>query len=153
MQRSESNPPASQGDSKMDGKDFAVLVESLYVANLLILPVLAFIILALIFLKKHGSLPALADSHLEQTMSASIWIGVFFFITALTVMLMNLVGIEDVTLWMTCRWKTPASELSRITISVLATDANQTYTALALHHSNRLLYAIRGRTTAGYLSL
>jgi uncharacterized Tic20 family protein len=69
------------------------------VANLLILPVLAFIILALIFIKKHGSLPALADSHLEQTMSASIWIGVFFFITAITVMLMNLVGIEDVTLW------------------------------------------------------
>lgn len=101
MQRSESKPPASQGDSKMDGKDFAVLVESLYVANLLILPVLAFIILALLFFKKHGSLPALADSHLEQTMSASIWIGVFFFITALTVMLMNLVGIEDVTLWMT----------------------------------------------------
>ena len=100
MQHSESNPPASQGDSKMDGKDFAVLVESLYVANLLILPVLAFIILALIFLKKLGSLPALADSHLEQTMSASIWIGVFFFITALTVMLMNLVGVEDVTLWM-----------------------------------------------------
>ena len=99
MPHSESNTPASQGESKMDGKDFAVLVESLYVANLLILPVLAFIILALIFLKKHGSLPALADSHLEQTMSASIWIGVFFLIAALTVMLMNLVGIEDVTLW------------------------------------------------------
>ena len=99
MPHSESNTAASQGESKMDGKDFAVLAESLYVANLLILPVLAFIILALIFLKKHGSLPALADSHLEQTMSASIWIGVFFFITALTVMLMNLVGIEDVTLW------------------------------------------------------
>jgi len=99
MQRSESNPPVNQGASKMDDRDFAVLVESLYVANLLILPVLAFIILALIFIKKHGSLPALADSHLEQTMSASIWIGVFFFITAITVMLMNLVGIEDVTLW------------------------------------------------------
>ena len=100
MQHSESNPPVDQGDNKMDGKDFAVLVESLYVANLLILPVLAFIVLALLFLKKHGSLPALADSHLEQTMSASIWIGVFFVIAALTVMLMNLVGIEDVTLWM-----------------------------------------------------
>ena len=100
MQHSESNPDVNQGDNRMDGKDFAVLVESLYVANLLILPVLAFIILALIFIKKHGSLPALADSHLEQTMFASIWIGVFFFITALTVMLMNLIGIEDVTLWM-----------------------------------------------------
>jgi hypothetical protein len=99
MQHSESNPPASQDDSKIDGKDLAVLAESLYVANLLILPVLAFIILALIFLKKHGSLPALADSHLEQTMSASIWTGAFFFIVAFTIMLMNLTGIEDVTLW------------------------------------------------------
>ena len=99
MRRSESNPPAREDDSKIDGKDLAVLVESLYVANLLILPVLAFIILALIFLKKHGSLPALADSHLEQTMSASIWTGVFFVIVALTIMLMNLVGVEDVTLW------------------------------------------------------
>ena len=84
---------------KMDEKDFAVLVESLYVANLLILPVLAFIILALLFIKKHGSLPTLADAHLEQTMSASIWIGVIFFIAAITVMLMNLLGVEDVTLW------------------------------------------------------
>jgi len=83
----------------MDEKDFAVLVESLYVANLLILPVLAFIILALLFIKKHGSLPTLADAHLEQTMSASIWIGVIFFIAAITVMLMNLLGVEDVTLW------------------------------------------------------
>ena len=99
MQHSESSPPASQDDSKMDGKDLAVLAESLYVANLLILPVLAFIILALIFLKKHGSSPALADSHLEQTMSASIWTGVFFFIVALTVMLMSILGVEDVTLW------------------------------------------------------
>jgi uncharacterized Tic20 family protein len=95
MQRSESKPPVNQDD----GRNFAVLVESLYVANLLILPVLAFIILALIFIKKHGSLPALADAHLEQTMSASIWIGVIFFIAAITVMSMNLVGVEDVTLW------------------------------------------------------
>lgn len=83
----------------IEGQDLAVIIESLYVANLLILPILAFIALALIFIKKHGSVPALADSHLEQTMSASVWTGIIFFIAALTVMMMNLVGIEDMTLW------------------------------------------------------
>lgn len=86
-------------DIKINGRDFAVLLESLYVANLLILPLLAFIILALIFIRKHGSLPTLADSHLEQTISASIWTGVIFFIAAISVMLMKLVGVEDVTIW------------------------------------------------------
>lgn len=85
--------------NKMDERDFAILVESLYLANLLILPVLAFIVLALIFIRKHGSSPPLADAHLEQTTSASIWIGVFFFIAAISVMLMKLLGVEDVTLW------------------------------------------------------
>jgi uncharacterized Tic20 family protein len=99
MQRSESNPPVKQDAGKIDDRDFAVLVESLYVANLLILPVLAFIILALLFIKRHGSLTALADAHLEQTMSASIWTGVIFLIAALTVMLMKLMGVEDVTIW------------------------------------------------------
>lgn len=99
MRHSANNSPGVKQDSPLSGKDFAVLVESLYVANLLILPGLAFVILAILFLKKHGSIPALADSHLEQTMSASIWIGIIFFIAAITTMMMNLMGIEDVTLW------------------------------------------------------
>ncbi len=96
MQDSENKPPQN---NPVAGQDFAVLVESLYVANLLILPMLAFIALAILFLKKHGSLPPLADSHLEQTMSACIWIAVMFSIAAMTIMVMSLVGIEDVTLW------------------------------------------------------
>lgn len=85
---------------KTEGQDFAVLVESLYVANLLILPLLSFVVLVYLFLKKHGSLPPLANSHLEQTISASLYIAAMFFIAAMTIMIMRLSGIEDVTLWM-----------------------------------------------------
>lgn len=99
MQHSANKASGGQHAGQNDGRDFAVLVESLYVANLLILPMLAFIILAILFIKKHGSLPSLADSHLEQTMSASIWIGIIFFLAAITTMMMNLLGVEDVTLW------------------------------------------------------
>lgn len=81
------------------GQDFAILVESLYVVNLLLLPVLAFIVLVYLFLKKHGSLPPLAKSHLEQTISAGIWIAVMFFVGGMTIMMMSLLGVEDVTLW------------------------------------------------------
>jgi len=82
-----------------DGKDFAILVESLYVANLLILPGFAYLYLIYLFLTKHGKLPPLARSHLEQTMAASIWIVIIFFIAALTTMTLNTIGIEDLTLW------------------------------------------------------
>jgi uncharacterized Tic20 family protein len=99
MQHSANNSSDRQNTELLDGKDFAVLIESLYVANLLILPILAFVVLALIFIKKHGELPTLADSHLEQTISASIWIGIIFFVAAITIMMMNLLGMEDVTLW------------------------------------------------------
>jgi uncharacterized Tic20 family protein len=81
------------------GQDFAILAESLYIANLLILPVIAFVILVLLFLKKHGTLPPLAQSHLEQTISAGIWIAVMVFVCGMTIMMMSLLGIEDVTLW------------------------------------------------------
>ena len=87
-------------DVKVDGQDFAVLFESLYVANLLFLPVLAFIILVFLFLKKHGSLPPLANSHLEQTISAGFLTAIMFFVAALTIMMMRLVGVEDITLWL-----------------------------------------------------
>ena len=100
MQHSANSSTSKQPDDRdPEGRDLAIIVESLYVANLLIVPVLGFIALAVIYIKKHGSLPALADCHLEQTMSASIWIGIIFFVAAITTMMMNLLGVDDVTLW------------------------------------------------------
>ena len=93
----ENNHPEAQ---HIEGKDSAVLIESLYVANLLILPGLAFIALLYLFIKKRNSLPALARSHLDQTMSACIWIAFMFLTASATIMVMRYSGVEDVTLWM-----------------------------------------------------
>jgi len=95
-------PQSENKKSKQEevaGQDFAVMVEALYVINLLLVPVLAFIVLVYLFIKKHGSLPPLANSHLEQTISAGLLTAVMFFVAALTIMIMRLNGIEDVTLW------------------------------------------------------
>jgi uncharacterized membrane protein len=96
MQDLENKP---QKETTVAGQDFAILAESLYIANLLILPVIAFVVLVFLFLKKHGTLPPLAESHLEQTISAGIWTAVIFFVASMTIMMMSLLGIEDVTLW------------------------------------------------------
>ena len=97
MQHSENE---HKKDVKVDGQDFAVMVEALYVINLLLVPVLAFMVLVYLFLKKHGSLPPLATSHLEQTISAGFITAVMFFTGGMTIMMMSLSGVEDVTLWM-----------------------------------------------------
>jgi uncharacterized Tic20 family protein len=96
MSHSDSQP---QNEAGTEGQSLAVLAESLYVANLLILPFVAFIILGIIFLKKHDSAPPLARSHLEQTLSASIGIAVMFIAAAGIVMLLKMWGLEDVVVW------------------------------------------------------
>jgi uncharacterized membrane protein len=87
-------------DSSVDGQQLAVLAESLYVANLLIIPVVGFIILGLVFLKKHGNAPPLAQSHLEQTIAASIGIAIMFIACAGIIMLLRMWGLEAVGVWM-----------------------------------------------------
>lgn len=91
-----------QADNSPDEQDrkLAIMAESLYIANLLILPGIAFIFLVLLFSKNHGSAHPLARSHMEQTMSASIWIAVLLFTISITVLMLNLTGVEDVTIWM-----------------------------------------------------
>ena len=82
------------------GQGLAVLAESLYVANLLILPFLAFLALAIVFLKQYSVAPPLARSHLQQTISASIGIALMFFVCAGIIVLLKAQGLEDVGIWM-----------------------------------------------------
>ena len=89
----------AQDETGTEGQSLAVLAESLYVANLLILPFAAFIVLLIIFLKKHRDAPAMAQSHLEQTLSASIAIAVMFVAAAAIVLLLKMWGLEDVAVW------------------------------------------------------
>ncbi|MGD2052818.1 MAG: hypothetical protein PVG45_01805 [Gammaproteobacteria bacterium] len=86
-------------DNSVDGKQLATLAESLYVANLLIIPFLGFIILGFIYLKKHGDAPPLAQSHLEQTIAASIGIAIVFIAFAGMIMLLRVWGLEAVAIW------------------------------------------------------
>jgi uncharacterized membrane protein len=87
-------------DVEVEGQGFAVLVESLYVINLLFVPVLSFIILVFLFLTRHGSLPPLANSHLEQTISAGFITAVMLFVGGMTTMMVRLSSVDDAILWM-----------------------------------------------------
>ena len=98
MPHSDENLPVEE--QAAEGQSLAVVAESLYVANLLILPFIAFFVLVYIFIKQHGSAPPLARSHLEQTLSASIGIAIMFFACAMIIMLLRAWGLEDVGIWM-----------------------------------------------------
>jgi uncharacterized Tic20 family protein len=72
--------PPSEANNKAykspPGQSLAVVAESLYLLNLLLLPGLAFIALVIIYLRTVRNAPPLALCHLRQTLSASIWAGV-----------------------------------------------------------------------------
>ena len=71
--------PASANDSEkppaVPGQRLAVAAESMYLANLLLLPGLAFIALLILWFKHRRRAPPLAMCHLKQTLSASVWAG------------------------------------------------------------------------------
>lgn len=80
------------GDSAMAPTDrdkarrLAVLAEALYLANLLVLPGLAFLWLLLLAYRNRHSAPPLARCHLRQAVVAALWAGGLLLpITVLTV--------------------------------------------------------------------
>ena len=98
MPHSDEQLPVEQ--QAVAGQRLAVIAESLYVANLLILPFLAFLALVYLFFKQHRSAPPLARSHLEQTLYASFGIAIMFLACAIIILLLKDWGLEDVGLWM-----------------------------------------------------
>ena len=58
------------------GRRFAVIAESLYLANLLIAPGLAFLGLVWLWRRADVRVLPLAHQHLRQTLAASLWAGV-----------------------------------------------------------------------------
>lgn len=59
-----------------NGKSLAVAAEALYLCNLLVLPLLAFVLLLTLHYRYTRSAPALAAGHLRQSVGASVWAGV-----------------------------------------------------------------------------
>ena len=58
-----------------ESSSLAVIVESLFLINLLLLPGLAFVLLLLVYWRFHGHANVVNRNHLQQTLTASLWGG------------------------------------------------------------------------------
>ncbi|MDO8892137.1 MAG: hypothetical protein Q8K43_08640 [Sulfurimicrobium sp.] len=79
------------------GQTLAVAAEALYIANLLVLPGLSFIILLKLYFKHRTSAPLLAICHLKQTVAASIWAGILLVAANLAILLLG--GYTSANTW------------------------------------------------------
>jgi uncharacterized Tic20 family protein len=79
-------PASDDSDTNPAGIMLAVTAESLYLANLLLAPGLAFLALLVLYRKHHTSAPPLAAAHLSQTLSASLWAGLLLVVANLLIL-------------------------------------------------------------------
>jgi len=91
-----SDPELRDPRAGSPGLALAVAAEGLYLANLLLLPGLAFVVLALLFLRCRGA-PALALAHLEQAFAASLWAGVLLVVVNALILLLG--GYKGAQTW------------------------------------------------------
>ena len=79
------------------GTRLAVIAEALFLANLLVLPGIAFILLMLLYVHRRKEVSGLALAHLSQTVSASLWGGVLLVVINLLIIMMG--GYQGVHTW------------------------------------------------------
>jgi len=89
--------PVSDDTNEVEGVSLAVMAEALYLANLLILPGVAFLLLLLLYRLNVKELPALARAHFSQTLTASIWAGVLLLLVNLLILLLG--GYQGMHTW------------------------------------------------------
>lgn len=82
-------PASADSEQETPGQSLAVWAETLYLANLLLAPGLAFLMLLWLYFKRGAEMPALARCHLRQAISASIWAGVLLVIANLLIILLG----------------------------------------------------------------
>lgn len=80
------------------GQRTAITAESLYLANLLLVPGLAFAALGYLFLKRRQTAGALARNHLEQAFAASCWAGLLLVVGSGVMVMIG--GVEGMHTWM-----------------------------------------------------
>lgn len=88
---------ASEPGDHQPGQTLAVTAEVLYLANLLLLPGLAFLVLLGLWHKYRHTAPSLALCHLRQTLSASIWAGLLLVIANAVIILLG--GYRQPSTW------------------------------------------------------
>jgi len=78
------------------GQSLAIIAESLYLINLLVLPGFAFLVLMWLYLK-YENYSELAGCHLRQAFSASIWVWVivilYFTICHSTLVILGIIAL------------------------------------------------------------
>lgn len=79
------------------GSRLAIAAEALYLANLLVIPVIPFLILGILFVRSDKDTPPLAVAHIEQAFSASLWAGILLIIANVLIILTG--GYEGVLTW------------------------------------------------------
>ena len=80
------------------GRRLAVIAESLYLINLLILPAIGFGVLFWIYLKHYQAAPPLARCHLAQTVRATMWAALL--LIWVTILLLAVGNWESPVTWM-----------------------------------------------------
>ena len=81
--------PASDPEPPVAGQSLAVLAEVLYLANLLLLPGIAFLALLVLYYRNISHAPALPACHLRQTVSAGLWAGALLVVANLGIVLLG----------------------------------------------------------------
>jgi hypothetical protein len=90
----------------MSENTLAIKIESWYLLNLTLMPVLGFFVLIFYYDKYFDKVGALVDNHLVQTLNAALWLGsalvlmssFVFFVTGIN----NITGWVIVILYITC---------------------------------------------------
>lgn len=72
--------PPSDAEPEVAGSALATAAEALYLTNLLLVPGVAFAILVWLYMKHIGNAAPLAQCHLRQTLSASLWAGMLLIV-------------------------------------------------------------------------
>lgn len=78
-------------------RGLAILAESLFLLNLLLLPGLAFLVLAWLYVKRRNTAQALAKNHLRQTFTTSLWAGALLVIASLLIIVLG--GFQNPATW------------------------------------------------------
>ncbi len=90
--------PVSEPDTAAPGQNLAVAAEVLYLANLLLLPGLAFVALLVLYYRNIRTAAGLPACHLRQTLSASLWAGALLVVANLSIVLLG--GYHSAHTWM-----------------------------------------------------
>jgi len=91
--------PLDDNAGEAAGRSLAVLAETLFLTNLMLLPGIAFAVLAMLWLKHRHSAPPLARQHLRQATWVSLWGG--FLIVALGGLILLVGGLGEAWTWVT----------------------------------------------------